>query len=105
MHGLTVPAAPGFNGWTRLRNGTWKTMLPSDVAEVRAAIAADIADCTTCQRGGMMPQHMTTYISEGRDTHKVSAHTYRCRSFSRWFNPTTRKMEGRAHCTCPSCWG
>jgi hypothetical protein len=104
MAGLTVPAAPGYNGWVKLRDGSWKTMLPSDVAEVRAALAADIAACPTCQKGGMMPQHATTYIHENRDTRAVSAHTYRCRSLSRWFNPMTRQMEGRRHCTCDACF-
>lgn len=106
MPGLNIPAAPGFNGWVRLRDGTWKTMKPAEVAEVRAALAKDMAECASCQAGTIV-EHATTYIHEAgeRDTHVPAAHTYRCRSGSRWFNPATRQMEGRAHCTCPVCWG
>ena len=103
MSGLTIPAAPGFGGWTRLKDGSWKTMLPSDVAEVRAALEADKRDCPACQRGDIV-SHGTTYISENRETRVVSAHSYKCRSGSRHFDPSVRTMVGRAHCTCDACF-
>jgi hypothetical protein len=104
MAGISIPAAPGFGGWTRLKDGAWKTMLPSDVAEVRAALEADTKDCPSCNTPGNPVKHGTTYISEHRDTHVVSAHSYRCRSGSRWFDPSVRAMVGRAHCTCDACF-
>lgn len=104
MPGLSIPAAPGFNGWTRLRDGAWKTMKAEDIAEVAAALAKDKEDCKTCAAGGMMPKHATTYVHGDTPTSKASAHSYHCRSWSRWFNPQTREMEGRAHCTCDFCF-
>ena len=99
--GLHVAAAPGYTGWTKLADRSWKSMLASDIAEMDAAIKADIAACG-CTTGGFKPQHCTSYVALGQ-THS-SAHSYHCRSWSRWFNPETRQMEGRAHCTCDSCF-
>lgn len=105
MSGIHVNEAPGFSGWTRLRDGGWKTLDAVEIADVRAALAADVAACPTCQRGGMMPAHATyTYVHEATADRRASAHTYHCRSLSRWYNPQTGEMEGRAHCTCDSCF-
>jgi len=104
MAGLDIPAAPGYGGWTRLKDGAWKTMLPSDVAEVRAAMLADVQDCLGCQEPGNPVKHMTTYITTHPDTRVVSAHSYKCRSGSRHFDPSVRAMVGRAHCTCDYCF-
>ena len=103
MPGLHIPEAPGFSGWTRLRDGSWKTMKPADIADVRLALATDTVTCASCIAGGPV-KHGTTYIVEGREGRGVSAHSYRCRSGSRWYNPQTRQMEGRAHCTCDYCF-
>lgn len=105
MAGVSIAAAPGFNGWTRLRDGAFKTMRAEDIAEVAAALAKDKSDCPSCQRGeSMTPNHATTYIHGDTPVSKASAHSYHCRSGSRWFNPNTRVMEGRAHCTCDTCF-
>lgn len=102
MSGLNIPAAPGYNGWTRLKDGAWKTMKASEIAEVSAALAADIEACGCKGKAG--PTHATTYVHGDSPTSKASAHSYVCRSGSRHFNPNTRQMEGRAHCTCDYCY-
>ncbi len=106
MAGLTIPAAPGYTGWVSLRDRSYKTMKPDEVAEVRAALLADMKDCPSCNTPGNPVKHATTYITEAgeRDTHVPAAHSYHCRSNSRWFNPATRQMEGRPHCTCDYCF-
>lgn len=67
-------------------------------AEVEAALEADKGACDLCQGGSPVPHAAFTYIRNGRVVSK------QCRSRCRWFNPTTRKMEGRFHCTCDSCF-
>lgn len=113
MGGVHIKAAPGFEGWTRLREGSFKTMNVAEIAECAAALAEDRAKCETCVKGGDgTPNHATTSThgdfpaqpARGIPASKASAITYRCRSGSRWFNPTTRQMEGRAHCTCDYCY-
>ena len=81
-------------------------MKPADIADMRLAIYADQLDCTTCANLHNPVKHCTSYIVEmsERDGRLASAHTYRCRSGSRWYNPETRQMEGRAHCTCDYCF-
>lgn len=99
MAGISLPAAPGFLGWTRLKDGQFKTKVKADVDEMAEAIRVDRANCRSCQEtGGMVPSHMTGYARDGE------AYTYHCRSGGRWFNPNTRQMEGQAHCTCDSCF-
>lgn len=80
-------------------------MKPAEVAEVRAALAKDMAECPSCQAGTIVT-HATTYITEAgdRDTRSAAAHTYVCRSGSRHFDVATRTMVGRAHCTCDYCF-
>jgi len=102
MPGIHVKEAPGFSGWTRLREGSYKTMNPDDIAECAAALAADIEACGCV--GTTPVRHATTSTHGDSPVSKASAHTYQCRSGSRWFNPQTRKMEGRAHCTCDYCF-
>lgn len=97
-----APAAPGFNGWTRLHDGSWKTMNVSEIAECAAALKADIEDCG-CTGKGPVP-HATTYTHGDVPGSRAAAHSYHCRSGSRWFNPVTRQMEGRRHCTCDYCF-
>lgn len=99
MAGVHLPAAPGFLGWTRLKGGEFKTKVRAEVDEMVAAVEADRLACPTCHgETGMVPSHYTGYARDGE------AYTYHCRSGSRWFNPNTRKMEGRAHCTCDACF-
>ena len=108
MAGVHVPAAPGFNGWTRLRDGSWKTLKIEEITEMAEAIEADRAACGHPGKSGM-PDHntgstrMAGVDNFGNEYHAV-AYTYHCRSGSRWFNPVTRKMEGRSHCTCDGCF-
>jgi len=97
MPGVHIPEAPGFSGWTKLRGGEWKTMNPSEVEQMRKALSEDMEACG-CNPRAFAPAHATGYTTDH------SAVTYRCRSFSRWYNPQTRKMEGNAHCTCDGCF-
>ena len=97
MAGVHVKEAPGYSGWTHLRDRSWKTMNRSEMEQMRVAIEADKAECPLCTEGDIVP-HMTGYVNDH------AAYTYHCRSLSRWYNPETRKMEGRAHCTCDSCF-
>lgn len=67
---------------------------------LREALARDVDDCDECQQGTPVPHAAYTWVRPDEDV----GNTYRCRSFCRWYNPDTGKMEGRAHCTCDSCW-
>lgn len=113
MAGVHIKEAPGFTGWTMLRQGSYKTMNVAEIAECAAALEADKAACPTCLKASDgTPSHATTSthgdIPAQPSRHvlasKASAHTYHCQSFSRWFNPVTRTMEGRSHCTCDYCY-
>ena len=68
---------------------------------MRAAIKADREACPACTPGNIV-SHMTGYIIDTDREYK--AVTYRCPSFSRWYNPDTGQMEGHAHCTCDYCF-
>lgn len=110
MTGVHIREAPGYHGWTRLKGRDWKTMNVAEIAECAAALAKDKADCLTCQSGEAGPIHATTWThgdypaSGGHPGGRASAHSHRCPSGSRWFNPETRQMEGRKHCTCDYCY-
>lgn len=73
---------------------------PTEVEHMAAAIEADIAECDTCikYKGKFAPSHGRAYIRGG------VGYTYQCRSGCRWYNPATRQMEGRFHCTCDGCF-
>ena len=98
--GLHIPEDPGRYGWVKLANNRWKTRVKSEIDQLRRAMAADVAECARCQAGyAGGPSHAAfTWWSD------ESAHSKQCRSGCRWFNPVTRKMEGRAHCSCGSCF-
>lgn len=96
---IHIQEAPGFSGWTRLRDGDWKTMNRSEIDQMRNALEAEISECG-CNPAVFGPQHSTSWVSSD----SLSAHTSQCRSFSRWFNPKTRQMEGHQHCTCDRCF-
>jgi hypothetical protein len=70
---------------------------PEDIAILAEVLRVDMAACETCQKG-------TPVLHSNATVRGDWAVTYQCRSLSRWFNPTTKKMEGRAHCTCDGCW-
>lgn len=81
---------------------------PEEIEEVRRIIDAEIAACKTCQEGTPV-RHMTTSVVQRRTSQLIKklkevASTYQCRSFSRWYNPKTKQMEGSAHCTCDGCF-
>ncbi len=97
--GIHVKAAPGFNGWERLKDGSWKTTLPSDIEELAKAIEAD--KCDGC-KPGFNPQHGRAYIVVGKE--HVTGYSSQCQSGCRYFNPVTRQMEGRKHCSCSLCF-
>ncbi len=68
-------------------------------AAKNAALAwkADMDACQSCVPGNIV-SHGTSYSRA--DTFV----TYRCNSLSRWYNPATKVVEGRAHCTCDYCF-
>ncbi len=102
MPGVHVREAPGYSGWTRLSTGAYKTYVPEEIRELEAALKADKAECPGCTPDNIV-RHCTSSVLVGANG-KSEGYTYHCRSFSRWFNPATRKMEGHAHCTCDYCF-
>jgi len=100
--GIHVSAAPGFDGWSRLpsKNRWWKTLVKSEIEQLKRALIEDMENCSLCEgarAGGPSHAAFTWYTDK-------SAHSHQCSSKGRWFNPETRKMEGRAHCSCGSCF-
>lgn len=93
---------------TKYGAGYRETRDPAEIAEAQAAIEADKASCPSCKAGtpvshntgGVFSRRVSPIVKE---TYSVAS-TYQCRSGSRWYNPATKKMEGRAHCTCDYCW-
>jgi len=83
------------NGWYRDRDGAFRAYDPDVIAKAKAALDADIAKCG-CDPRAFAPSHAT--VSQD------GSFTYHCRSWSRWYNPATEKMEGNAHCTCDGCF-
>lgn len=79
-------------------NRVWVSIDYEDIDEMRAAIEADRIACGGGKPCEDMPSHNTGYVTDEQ------AYTYRCPSFSRWFNPETHRMEGHAHCTCDYCF-
>lgn len=86
--------------WYRVQGQprTWVTIDPDDIDEMRAAIEADRIACGKGTPCSDIPHHNTGWARDDK------AMTYRCLSFSRWFNPETKQMEGHAHCTCDYCF-
>ncbi|HSE47091.1 MAG TPA: hypothetical protein VLA89_17365 [Gemmatimonadales bacterium] len=74
---------------------------PEDIEEMRSAIEADWEACGHPGSRGM-PDHNTGSVIDNDRLYQ--GYTYQCRSGSRWFNPKTRQMEGRKHCTCDGCF-
>jgi hypothetical protein len=77
--------------------GYWRTYDPVEIEEMRRAIELDRAICYSCESNSPVPHTWAGTTAEW-------AATFQCRSLGRWFNPETRKMEGRAHCTCDACF-
>jgi hypothetical protein len=100
--GVHAKAATGVEGWQRNSDRAWISYLPADVKELRETLDAEFTACGHPGSQGM-PSHCTSYIGKTLQG-RPFAYSYRCRSFSRWFNPETRTMEGHSHCTCDSCF-
>lgn len=89
--------APLGFGWTT-RGRVSVSHNTDTMAKVQAALDADKRGCASCERG-YGPAHARTYVTT------EAVYTSTCRSGSRWYNPATGQMEGRAHCTCEeSCF-
>jgi hypothetical protein len=104
--GLHIPAVPVWHSLGyKYGRSTKQTYNRAEVEKMKAAVDADVAACTSCQRhkpGEMMPGHYTGRYDLTED--KAYGYTYHCQSWSRWYNPETGKMEGHAHCTCDYCF-
>ena len=89
-------------GWSKQGHNWW---IGVDEAEVRKAIDAhneDKKNCPTCQHGDYGPRRASGYHYYTAD--QLRFNSYQCESGSRWYDPTTGKMEGRAHCACNRCF-
>lgn len=100
---VMVFSAPGVQKWYSLGykyGNARRTNDPDEIAKMKAAVEEDMTACTytTCGTRAFAPTHYTGHFND------TEAITYHCRSWSRWYNPDTGKMEGHAHCTCDGCF-
>lgn len=99
MPGINIAGVPKWYGLGYRYGNARKTNDPDEIQKMADAVTADILDCETCQRTPDNPvKHYTGHFND------VEGYTYHCRSWSRWYNPDTGRMEGHAHCTCDSCF-
>jgi hypothetical protein len=99
MTGINIPGVPKwFSPGYKYGPGVRKTYDPDEMEKMRVAIEEDRKACGCWGKVGFIPDHNTGFVGEDW------AWTYHCRSWSRWYNPETEKMEGHAHCTCDSCF-
>ena len=114
MPGITIGGTPK---WIRNFDGAYTTYDMDEILKMKAAVEADRIACGKGQPCSDIPHHNTGYYStasgrktvrrgEGTTSFNQTPHaiTYRCPSFSRWYNPNTGEMEGHAHCTCDYCF-
>jgi hypothetical protein len=73
-------------------------MLTGEAAEdAKLAMAYDEVSCPDCNPGNIV-RHTRDFVRNG--VYMAS----QCDSRSRWYNPKTKVVEGRAHCTCDYCF-
>lgn len=103
MSAFRLPEVPTTGGWVHDNHNSWVTYDVKEMGRVRLLVNADKKACPCSQNPNDPTTHIHTYFGAGLGGVPFGR-SYTCDSHSRYYNPKTGEIEGRAHCTCDFCY-